>query len=276
MVLALTNISFGVGEFFSTILLILIILSFCTFLYRISKYEKYKKSKHAISCISIILTLHLVVFPFLYTLMLKNNPDSFEFKTAIYDNRKQLAFNEWIEDSKNIPYEIKYLHNIKISNYNILDKQLKELRQLTFTKSNVIFTDINFNIPSKNNDFMASVYIFDRKGILKKKLYKSGSQTELDSMKFGTVITENINYFENELHYYKVEKAELDRNNFWTFRTLLPYSASSIFTGNMSPVTPLANIIYSIHYFIIYCIGIGVFLYFLILNIEFIIRNVKY
>lgn len=94
-------------------------------------------------------------------------------------------------------------------------------------------------------------------------------------MKFGNVISEDINYLKNELHYYKVKKAELDRNNFWTYATLLPFSISSIFTGNMSPLTPMANIFYTFHYIIIYCIGIGVFLHFLIINLELIIRNRK-
>lgn len=273
MILTLINISFGIGEFFSTTFLILIILSFCVYLYRISK--KYQKSKYAISCLSIILTLHLVVFPFLYTLMLKSNPASFEFKTAIRDSRKQVVFNEWLDDSKNIPYEIKYLENIKSSNYTILNKSLKELKQLTFTDSSIIHSDFNFSIPSRNNDLTATIYIFDKRGLLKKKLYKGGSQTGLDSMKFGNVISEDINYLKNELHYYKVKKAELDRNNFWTYATLLPFSISSIFTGNMSPLTPMANIFYTFHYIIIYCIGIGVFLHFLIINLELIIRNRK-
>ncbi|MDR4892574.1 MULTISPECIES: hypothetical protein [unclassified Chryseobacterium] len=273
MILTLLNISFGVGEFFSTIFLILIILSFSTYLYRISKYQKYHKSKYAISCLSIMLTLHLVVFPFLYTLMLKNNPSSFEFKTAIHDNRKQIVLNEWTEDSKNIPYEIKYLENIKLSNNTILNRQLNELKKLTFTEGSIIHSDINLNITGR--DFMATVYVFDKNGILKKKLGRSGSHVELDSMKFGSLINNDINYLKKELNYYKVKKTELDRNNFWTFATLLPYSISSIFTGNMSPLTPIANILYTLHYIIIYCIGIGVFLHFLIVNLELIIRNRK-
>lgn len=271
MILTLLKISFGIGEFFSTIFLILIILSFCTYLYRISK--KYEKFKYAISCLSIMLMLHLVVFPFLYTLMLKNNPTSFEFKTAIQDNRKQLVLNEWIDDSKNIPYAIKHLENIKFSNNSILNRQLKEFKQLIFTANNILYTDYHLNLPSKTYDFMATIYVFDKKGILKKKLYKSGSQIELDSLKFGSVISEDINRLKNELKYYKAKKVELDRNNFWTYATLLPYSTSSIFTGNMSPLTPIANILYSIHYFIIYCIGIGVFLHFLIVNLELIVKN---
>ncbi len=273
MILTLLNISFGVGEFFSTVFLILIILSFSTYLYRISKYQKYHKSKYAISCLSIMLTLHLVVFPFLYTLMLKNDPSSFEFKTAIHDNRKQTVLNELTEDSKNIPYEIKYLENIKLSNIIILNKQLKELEQLTFTDGYILHSDFDFNIPGRN--FMATIYIFDKKGILKKKLRRTGNQSELDSMKFGSLINNDINYLKKELNYYKVKKTELDRNNFWTFATLLPYSISSIFTGNMSPLTPIANILYTLHYIIIYCIGIGVFLHFLIVNLELIIRNRK-
>lgn len=273
MVLTLINISFGIGEFFSTTFLILVILSICAYLYRISK--RFQKSKYAISCLSIILTLHLVVFPFLYILMLKNNPASFEFKTAIHDNRKKLVLHEWIDESKNIPYEIKYLEKIKLSNYSILNKQLKELKQLIFTESNIVYTDYRLNLPSKTFDFTATIYIFDKNGILKKQLYKIGSQIELDSVKFGSVITEDINRLKNELNYYKAKKVELDRNNFWTYATLLPYSISSIFTGNMSPLTPMANILYTIHYVIIYCIGIGVFLHFLIINLELIIRNRK-
>ncbi|MDQ1096646.1 MULTISPECIES: hypothetical protein [Chryseobacterium] len=275
MVLTLINISFGIGEFFSTTFLILIILSFCAYIYRISKYEKYKKSKYAILCLSIILTLHIVVFPFLYTLMLKSNPASFEFKTAIHDSRKRVVLNEWLDDSKDISYEIKYLENIKYSNYSILNKSLKELKQLTFTNSSIIHSDFNFSIPHRNNDLMATIYIFDKKGLLKKKLYKGGNQIGLDSMKFGSVINEDINYLKNELDYYKVKKAELDKNNFWTYATLLPFSISSIFTGNMSPLTPMANIFYTFHYIIIYFIGIGVFLHFLIINLELIIRNRK-
>ncbi|WP_123838322.1 hypothetical protein [Chryseobacterium oncorhynchi] len=273
MVLTLIKISFGIGEFFSTSFLILIILSFCVYLYRISKSEKYQKFKYAISCLSIMFTLHLVVFPFLYTLMLKNNPASFEFKTAIHDNRKKLVLNEWVDDSKNIPYEIKYLENIKLSNYKILNKKLNELKQLTFTEASIIHAVINSNIPGR--DYMATVYVFDKNGMLKKELHRGGGYAELDTMKLGKVITEDINYLKNEFQYYKVKKAELDRNNFWTFATLLPYSISSIFTGNMSPLTPMANILYTIHYVIIYCIGIGVFLHFLIINLELIIRSRK-
>lgn len=273
MLLNLITISFGVGEFFSTVFLMLIILSFCAYLYRISK--KYQKSKYAISSLSIMLTLHLVVFPFLYTLMLKSNPNSFEFKTAIHDNQKQVVLNEWIDDSKDIPSQIKYLENIKLSNYTILNKSLKELEQLTFTENYIIHTDFSFNLPHRSNDLTATIYIFDRKGILKNKLYKGGSQAGLDSMKFGNAITQDINYLKNELNYYKVKKAELDKNNIWTYATLLPYSASSLFTGNMSPLTPTANIFYTIHYIIIYCIGIGIFLHFLIRNLELIIRNRK-
>ncbi|MCS4301013.1 hypothetical protein [Chryseobacterium sp. BIGb0232] len=275
MILTLINISFGIGEFFSTTFLILIILSFCAYLYRVSKYEKYQKFKYTIACLSIMLTLHLVVFPFLYILMLKNDPASFEFKTAIHDNRKKLVLNEWIDNSKSIPYEIKFLENLKLSNYSILNKQLKELKQLIFGQRNIIYTDYHLNLPSKTYDFTATVYIFDNKGILKKRLYKVGSQVELDSIKFGSVITEDINRLKNELKYYRDKKVELDRNNFWTFATLLPYSISSIFTGNMSPLTPMANILYTIHYVVIYCIGIGVFLHFLIMNLELIIRNKK-
>ncbi|WP_223599558.1 hypothetical protein [Chryseobacterium sp. GVT01B] len=271
MLLNLITISFGVGEFFSTVFLMLIILSFCAYLYRISK--KYQKSKYAISSLAIMLALHLVVFPFLYTLMLKSNPNSFEFKTAIHDNQKQVVMNEWIDDSKDIPSQIKYLENIKLSNYTILNKSLKELEQLTFTEGYILHSDFDFNIPGK--DYMATIYIFDKKGVLKKKFRKTGGQSELDSMKFGSVITHDINYLKNELHYYKVKKVELDKNNFWTYTTLLPYSASSLFTGNMSPLTPTANIFYTIHYIIIYCIGIGVFLHFLIRNLELIIRNRK-
>ncbi|MCQ9638041.1 hypothetical protein MP478_01465 [Chryseobacterium sp. WG14] len=273
MILTLINISFGIGEFFSTTFIILFILSICVRLYRISKYEKYKNSKYAISCLSIVLALHLVVFPFLYTLMLKNNPASFEFKTAIHDSRKQLVLNEWIDDSKNIPYQIKYLENIKLSNYTVLNRQLKEFKQLIFTENSIIHSDFGMNIPGRNS--IATIYIFDKKGALKKKLDKTGDQTELETMKLGNVVTEDINYLKNELKYYKVKKAELDRNNFWTFTTLLPYSISSIFTGNMSPLTPMANILYTIHYVIIYCIGIGVFLHFLIRNLDLIIKNRK-
>lgn len=265
------NISFGIGEFFSTTFLILIILSFCVFLYRTSKEERYKKSKYAIASLSLVLILHLVVFPFIYTLMLKNNPTSFEFKTSIHTNQKQIRLNEWINDSRSLPSKIKDLENIKLSNSIILNKQLKELKKLTFTKDHIIHTDVNFNIPGR--DFMATVYIFNKDGILKNKLLKSGSQNELDSTKFESVINQDINYLKNELQYYKVKKAELDRNNFWTFATLLPYSISSIFTGNMSPITPIANIFYSFHYFIIYCIGIGVFLHFLLININFLIKK---
>lgn len=123
MVTILThNISFGIGEIFSTTFLILIIFSFCVFLYRTSKNERYKRSKYVIVSFSLILILHLVVFPFIYTLMLKNNPASFEFKTSIHTNRKQTMLNEWINDSRSIPNEIKDLENIKLSNNTILNK----------------------------------------------------------------------------------------------------------------------------------------------------------
>lgn len=267
------KISFGIGEFFSTTLSILIILSFCVFLYRISKNERYRKSKYAIVSLSLIFTLHLIAFPFIYTIMLKNNPDSFEFKTSIYTNQKQIMVEEWKNDSRHIPSEIKNLENIRLLTNTVLNKKLKELKQLTFTKNYIIYVDINSALPRGN--YMATVYIFDLKGFLENKLYRGGSKSELDSTKFGSVITHDINYLKNKLEYYKIKKAELDRNNVWTFTSLLPYSISSIFTGNMSPITPTANIFYSLHYFIIYCIGIGIFLHFLIMNISILIRNGK-
>lgn len=273
MATILTNkISFGIGESFSTIFLILFLLSICVFIYRVSKNKRNEKYKFTLGSLSFLLTLHLIIFPFIYTLMLKNDPASFEFKTTIHTNQKKIVLNEWIDDSHNIPNEIKTLENIKLSNYNILNKQIKELKQLTFTKDYIIHSDVNFNVP---RDFMATIYIFNKNGLLKNKLHKSGSQEEIDSTKFESVINHNINYLKSELQYYKIKKAELDRNNFWTYATIFPYSISSIFTGNMSPITPIANIFYSFHYFIIYCIGIGIFLHFLILNINFLIKNQK-
>ncbi|WP_336730873.1 hypothetical protein [Chryseobacterium sp. VD8] len=269
----LTNrISFGIGESFSTIFLILFLLSICVFIYRVSKNKRNGKYKFTLGSLSFLLTLHLIIFPFIYTLMLKNNPASFEFKTTIHTNQKKIVLNEWINDSRSLPHEIKDLEEIKLSNYSILKMQIKELKRLTFTKDYVIHSDINFNIP---RDFIGTIYIFNKEGVLKNKLNTFGNRQEIDSTKFESVLNNNINYLKNELQYYKVKKAELDRNNFWTFATVLPYSISSIFTGNMSPITPIANIFYSFHYFIIYCIGIGVFLHFLILNINFLIRNRK-
>ncbi|MDN4031278.1 hypothetical protein [Chryseobacterium gambrini] len=267
----LTNrISFGIGESFSTIFLILFLLSICVFIYRVSKNKQNEKYKFTLVSLSLLLTLHLIIFPFIYTLMLKNNPASFEFKTTIHTNQKKIVLNEWINDSRSLPHEIKDLEEIKLSNYSILKMQIKELKRLTFTRDYVIHSDVNFNI---RRDFLGTIYIFNKEGILKNKLDTFGSREEIDSTKFESVLNNNINYLKNELQYYKVKKAELDRNNFWTFATVLPYSISSIFTGNMSPITPIANIFYSFHYFIIYCIGIGVFLHFLILNINFLIRN---
>ncbi|WP_294230936.1 hypothetical protein [uncultured Chryseobacterium sp.] len=273
MVVILSHISFGVGEFFSTTFLILFILSFCLSLYMLSKNERYKKSKYAIVSLSIILVLHLVVFPFVYVLMLKNNPACFEFKTSIHSNRKQIVLNEWIDDSRSIPYKIKELENIKASSKLILNKNLKELKRLTFTKDYIVHTIIKFEIPGRN--LTATIYIFNKDGLLKNSLLKSGSQSELDSTKFGNVLTSDINYLKNQMEYYRIKKAELDRNNVWTFATLFPFSTSSLFTGNMVPITPAANIFYSLHYFLIYSIGIGIFLHFLIMNINSLIKNSK-
>ncbi|WP_294297674.1 hypothetical protein [uncultured Chryseobacterium sp.] len=273
MAVILSHISFGVGEFFSTTFLILLILSFCLSLYMTSKNERYKKSKYAIVSLSIILVLHLVVFPFAYTLMLKNNPACFEFKTSIHSNRKQIVLNEWIDDSRSIPHKIKELENIKESSKLILNKNLKELKRLTFTKDYIVHTIIKLEIPGRN--FIATVYIFGKDGFLKNSLSKSGSQGELDSTKLGSVLTSDINYLKNQLEHYRIKKAELDRNNVWTFATLLPFSISSLFTGNIFPITPIANIFYTIHYFFIYSIGIGIFLHFLIININSLIKNSK-
>lgn len=271
MAVILSHISFGVGEFFSTTFLMLFILSLCLYLYMLSKNETYKRSKYAIASLSIILILHLIVFPFVYTLMLKNNPACFEFKTAIYSNRKQVLLNEWIDDSRSIPGKIKELESIKVSSNIVLDKNLKELKRLTFTNDYIIHTDIKLEIPGRN--LTATVYIFNKDGFLKNILFKSGSQSELDSTKFGSVLKSDISYLKNQLEYYRIKKTELDRNNVWTFATLLPYSVSSLFTGNMVPITPAANIFYTMHYLLIYSIGIGIFLHFLIININSLIRN---
>lgn len=44
--------------------------------------------------------------------MLKNNPASFEFKTTIHTNQKKIVLNEWINDSRSLPHEIKDLEEI--------------------------------------------------------------------------------------------------------------------------------------------------------------------
>lgn len=109
----LTNrISFGIGESFSTIFLILFLLSICVFIYRVSKNKQNEKYKFTLVSLSLLLTLHLIIFPFIYTLMLKNNPASFEFKTTIHTNQKKIVLNEWINDSRSLPHEIKDLEEI--------------------------------------------------------------------------------------------------------------------------------------------------------------------
>ncbi|OVE55532.1 hypothetical protein [Chryseobacterium mucoviscidosis] len=164
----LTNrISFGIGESFSTIFLILFLLSICVFIYRVSKNKQNEKYKFTLVSLSLLLTLHLIIFPFIYTLMLKNNPASFEFKTTIHTNQKKIVLNEWINDSRSLPHEIKDLEEIKLSNYSILKMQIKELKRLTFTRDYVIHCDVNFNI---RRDFVGTIYIFNKEGVLKNKL----------------------------------------------------------------------------------------------------------
>ncbi|OPB87417.1 hypothetical protein [Elizabethkingia ursingii] len=199
--------------------------------------------------------------------MLKNNPASFEFKDIIHNNEKQLALTGLTNDLKNIPSEINYFESIKISNDTIFNAPLKQLQRLTFSKNFITHASFYYNGPPGN--LVAAIYIFDKKGTLKKTLYKSSkNHDELYAMKFTDLINEKINYLKSDLQYYKSKKTKIDKNNFWTFATLLPYSTSSIFTGNMSPVSPMANIFYTIHYFLVCCIGIGIFTHFIIKNIR--------
>lgn len=264
------KIHFSFEEIISTLFIIIIILAFCVFLLKSSKSKQFISFGSAIKFFIGIIICHLIIFPLIYTLMLKNNPKCFEFRAEIFNNEKLETQKVVTQNLNELSEEVKFVREVINSKDTILSKELKNFKKLYTSQKFYIFADdfINFSTPGQSKPTV-KLYLFDLKGNLRSKSSCSkDNQNELESVKIIDIINEKNISLQDRLNGYNLKREDIEQDNFWTFAKILPYSISTIFTGNMNPVTPAANIFYTIHYFLVCTIGIAIFVHFIIKNLR--------
>lgn len=90
--------------------------------------------------------------------------------------------------------------------------------------------------------YYKDIEIYDKKGL---KIF------QFDTKSDKNLILEIINDYLKELESSKVEISkqirDIEKNQFWNYRQILPYTLNILFTDNFNPQSRTANLIYFFH-----------------------------
>lgn len=243
-------------RFFQDTIYIFFILTSCIFLYMLSYSSKFK---FFFRSLSIFLFLHLIVFPLIYVLILKKDTASFEFDSTIFNNEKEYSISNVRNkyDSKKLNKDIETINLVINEKSDKLKLNLKYLNE-----GNIIFTSKYMISKNCNDDFrrnrpssLVALNISNLNGTL-----VSSISTNSEGCSFGNSDRTILNFLvtwkeilSKKNNRFQENYEQITENNgIWSYRQILPYSLNVFFTGNMTPKSKTANIVFFFHQIIVF------------------------
>ena len=246
-------------------------------LWKIANRKKTKQLRLLFRTISIFIIAHLILFPIIYTLLINQNGQSIKIEKGIIINER---IGE-LEKANMLKGEIEKM---------LIKEQKPLLAMLVRDHSNQLFKIQWDSIDSKRivkidsylirgttekvqipgGDFYKEIEIYDSKGL---KLLDFISKSEERNL-LG-IFTEKLEAIDNRANLEKkrvVEKFEqIEKNQFWNYRQILPYTMNILFTDNFNPQSRTANLIYFIHTIVV----VGFLLTLMVNLFQFYLLNIK-
>lgn len=217
--------------------------------WKIAKRKQTKQIKLLFQTIAIFILVHLIAFPIFYIILIKQNVNSIKIEKNI------VAFerNEKLEKAFELEKEIEQ---------KLIESQKPELEKFVNGHSNIL-TEINWD--SFDNKRIVKFDSFLVRGNSDKiqipggNYYKIIQIYNLEGHKLFEFTTESdktslLDIFKNYLEDIESDKTNIkekikniEKNQFWSYRQILPYTLNILFTDNFNPQSRTANFIYFIH-----------------------------
>ncbi|RSC93326.1 hypothetical protein [Tenacibaculum singaporense] len=219
--------------------------------------------------------IHFIVFPKVYVYILKNNPQSFKFDEYIQNNEKEISLKEVVKEYS--PEELVSQKSLVDSIIELDEGQLKKKLEYLRGGNILKIDDFQFYIdieerellPGQDSDELVlrfDLKICNKEGILITSINDNyGSEVN-----YKNTVKSFLRNISNDLKYslenYKTIRMQIEeRNIFWTYDKILPYSINIFNTSNINPKSRLANNIVFLHQILLGIIGV-VILFFITLT----------
>lgn len=225
-------------------------------------YSTQSKFTLLLKIFSIFVLLHFIVFPYVYVVILKTAPKSFQIDSEIEDNELVIAQQEINER-----YELKILENgtdIALKLLNSMDTYLDSSFHY-LNNDNILYMDTfmlhkstvykDMGHPSAG---FSTLSICNSKGQNMVNLIGEYGNCISDEMIISEFLSKQIKAIGKANSKLDLDKDKINNKDIWSYRRILAYSINIFDTDNLKPKSKLANIIFFIHKLIVWIFIVGI------------------
>lgn len=246
--------------------LVILMIFFCVMIFLFSFYSKFRV---ILQLLSLFILLHLIIFPSIYLLVLRYDSNSFEFDNYIEKTEKKSSLSKIQKEfePKQLTSKLNIINSILNSNSSKLDTTLVYLNNKNiitidsfriFVSSSYLDKEDVSGLPDHRSNIDFTICNFN--GHFIEKISETGqSYLERENRTIKQFLDESKGLLSGDLVGYKNIKKDIELNNkFWSYSKILPYCINIFDTGNINPKTPLSNVIFFIHKFLVWVFIVGI------------------
>jgi hypothetical protein len=209
----------------------------------------------ALKSLSCLILIHLLVFPAVYTAMLREDPSSF----SIDGDVKVLASRSAREDAirKFDPVTSIFAINLIVRMFNskssTLNNDTRKLENFNIVKIDtfLLYKSVMYLLPDTYDENAgASLNICNSNGDLLVKIHgverlSNNLDTKAETLK--GLLENKLIQLKGQIKNYSIDNIAIKENRFWTYLRVLPHALNIFDVGNIVPKNDLANFLYMLH-----------------------------
>ncbi|MFH6602975.1 hypothetical protein ACEZ3G_05765 [Maribacter algicola] len=235
------------------IILDFIVVFFLIFLSRIAwiigKKKEQKQIRLFFKSISIFILLHLLVFPLIYMKLINQNENSIRIEKNIISFERNEKMKQAFEQKMEIENRLIKKHKPELTDFtNKYSNQLSQIpwnyldnkRILKFDSFMVTGKTMRQEIPGGHDYKEIEIYDHSNIKLLELNIFN-------DKENLYDIIKQYLTELEIDKKRINKKIDDIEKNKFWNYRQILPYTLNILFTDNFNPQSRIANFIYFLH-----------------------------
>ncbi|RYC53320.1 hypothetical protein [Flagellimonas olearia] len=236
-------------QYFLDFIVLIVFIYSARIFWRIGKRKKTKQIKLLLQTIAVFIFFHLVAFPVVYLILIKNDVSSIKIEKDIVSFERSEKLKKAVETEKQIEQQLieKQKPELEsfIEEYSYFLKKIKwdslDNKKIVFLDSFMLRGNSQKN-PIPGGDYYKIIQIYTLKG---SKLFEFTTDSKKTTL--SEIFKDYIKEIESDKTSIVEEIETIKKDQFWNYRQILPYTLNILFTDNFNPQSRFANIIYFIH-----------------------------